>query len=162
MQLGLQLDVPTPWCLSTLGSLRDWLRLTNDEVLAAIESGAIPFAFDLRSRNAERSELRLWHPNVEALVRSRGADSGPRPILTALWPQIMPSRDVRSSELERWWSVSHQHVNEMIDAGELPVRRARAAASGPHSYTLLSGEELRAFLASRLIGHSGGISFSRR
>jgi hypothetical protein len=145
----LGLNIPTTRCLSSPETVRDFLRLTAEEVAQAVDGGVIPFAWDLRSPGADRSEMRLWHPTCESLIRSSGTDSGPRPAEPDLARMLIPDRDVRSSELERWWSVSHQHVQRLIAAGLLPVRRSPAAAAGPASYHLLTSDGLRAFLASR-------------
>lgn len=140
-------------CLSHPSALTSWLRFTNDELLAAIECGTIPVAFDLRTPGSERATLRLWFPNVEALVRSGGRDCGPVPDLDEVLSQIIPGTfDVRSSRLERDWAVSHQHVHELVSAGCLPIRQRRQQEQGPLSFDLLAADGLRAFLASRLTG----------
>lgn len=155
MQLGLAMSVANSRCLSHPGALTSWIRLTRDELLAEIERGTVPFAFDLRSPDSDRATLRLWHPTIEALVKTRGADSGPTPEIHELLLQLVPGRfDVRSSQLERDWDISHQHVHELIAAGCLPVSRQATAAAGPHSFSLLDPAGLRAFLASRLFGQS--------
>lgn len=151
MQASLDIDLPpADRSLSTVESLRDWLRITHDEVLSAIENGVIPVAFDLRTPGAERAEVRIWHPTVEALVRSRGRDSGPRLDADAVIARLVPE-DVRSSALETLWSLSHQHVWGLIDSGCLPVRRRPAAASGPLSFAVLHSDGIRAFLRQRVV-----------
>ena len=149
MQTSFQLSIPATRCLSSPETVRDFLRLTAEEVAQAVESGTIPYAWDLRSPGAERSELRVWHPTAEAIIRSGAADPGPQPAEPELYRMLIPERDVRSSELERWWSVSHQLVHRLIAAGLLPVRRSPAATSGPASYHLLTSAGLRGFLAAR-------------
>ncbi len=150
MQLGLHLIPPATRCLSTVETLRDWLRLTHDQVMAAIESGLIPYAFDLRYAARERSEIRLWHPTVSALIESDGKDSGPRPAFESVIEQLVPDRfDIKSSSLETLWSVSHPHVHRLIRAGCIPTKRAPRATHGPASCALLYPEGLRQFLRSR-------------
>lgn len=151
MQLGLGLAIPATRCLTTAETLRDLLRLTHDEVMAAVDSGVLPYAFDLRAPGADRAEVRIWHPSAEALVKSNGSDSGPRPAIDALLHQLIPGHDVRSSSLERWWTISHQHVHCLIKAGCLPVKRAPQVRLGPNSFHLLSADGLRTFLRHRLL-----------
>lgn len=149
MQTCFSLSIPATRCLSSPETVRDFLRYTAEEVAQAVEVGTIPFAWDLRSPGAERAELRIWHPTAEAIIRSGASDPGPQPAEGELYRMLIPDRDVRSSELERWWSVSHQLVHRLISAGQLPVRRDPAASSGPASYYLLTSAGLRTFLASR-------------
>lgn len=150
MQLGLHLRPPATRCLSTIETVRDWMRLTHDQVMAAIESGIIPFAFDLRFAAQERSEIRIWHPTVEALVESDGKDSGPRPPFDQVIEQLVPDRfDIKSSSLETLWSVSHTHIHRLIRSGAIPAKRVPRAAHGPASCALLYPNGLRQFLYSR-------------
>ena len=151
MQLGLGLSIPATRCLTTAETLRDLLRITHDEVMAAVDSGVVPYAFDLRTPGADRLEIRIWHPSAEALVKSGGKDSGPRIPTDDLLHHLVPGHDVRSSNLERWWTVSHQHIHALIKAGSLPVRRAPSVRLGPHSFFLLAADGLRTFLRTRLI-----------
>ena len=150
MQLGLSLNlIPDSRCLSSASLLRGHLRLTQDEVMVAIERGHIPFAFDLRMAAADRALVRIWHPTVLALVNSHGAQSGEEPPLEQVLARLVPQDDVHSSSLERWWGISHDHVHHLIAAGELPVRRRPLAAHGVNSFTLLACEGLRDFLRRR-------------
>lgn len=151
VQTSFAFSIPATRCLSSPETVRDFLRLTAEEVTHAVEAGTIPFAWDLRSPGSERAELRLWHPCCESLIKSGARDPGPAPAEVELYRLLIPERDVRSSELERWWSVSHQLVHRLIAAGLLPVRRSPAATSGPASYYLLDAAGLRAFLASRRV-----------
>lgn len=153
MQLPLPMTIPAARCLCTASTLRSLLALTTEEILTTIESGIIPHAFDLRDSNADQRGLcRIWRPTVEALIRSAGRESGPVASTEFVIEQLVPDRDVRSSELERWWTVSPQHVGSLIAAGLLPIRRSPTASHGPASFHLLDGRGLREFLASRVIG----------
>lgn len=152
MQIGLSLKIDARRCLSHPAALSSYLHQTPEELQADIERGTVHFAFDLRAPSADRACVRLWHPNVLALVASQGADPGPVMPLAEMLLQLVPGLfDVRSSDLERYWSISHQHVHELIAAECLPVSRRGAATGGPNSCHFLSSSGLRAFLRSRVM-----------
>lgn len=162
MQLGLDLRVPAARCLGSLATLRDLLpsRPTYEELAAALESGVIGPAFDLRTPSSDRALWRIWQPSLNELLLSRGARClAPAP--AALLADLVPALDdVKSSSLERWWGVSPQHIHDLIAAGCLPVRRRAAATAGPGSFHLLSREGVTMFLAGRRAG-AGGAERSR-
>lgn len=152
MQLGLAMKIDARRCLSHPAALINWTHQTPEELMADIECGAVPFAFDLRFPGADRATIRLWHPNVERIVETFGADKGPTPTLDEMLAQHLPGIfDIRSSDLERYWAVSHQHIHELISAGCLPVSRRASAVAGPNSCHLLSSSGLKAFLRSRVL-----------
>lgn len=166
MQLGLPLLIPIERRLAPADTLRSHLAATAEEIVGCIECGTIPHAFDLRANRAERSEVRVWMPTVRALMASDGRDPGARARddIEVLLRELVPARDVRSSELERWWCVSHQHVHGLIAAGELRCVRGGAAGRGPSGFAVLGSEAITEFLRRRRLpdfwgnskGRSGG------
>lgn len=136
--------------LSTTDTLRDFLRWTHDEVLASIERGIVPVAFDLRAPGASRAEIRIWHPTVTALVQSGGRSSGERVAAPQLVLRLVPA-DVRTSTLERLWSVSHQHVSQLVRSGCLPLAAEPGTDAGPNSFGVVSAPGARQWLLERVI-----------
>ena len=166
LQLSLHLAVPQVRCLARLDSLCDDFNAPEEQIIDAAECGAIPFVFNIATNEDTRRELRVWKPVVEALRASGGSRALPQNLsrnsgtqeagfgspeftLEKVLAELIPAREVRSSELEIWWRCSHQHISSLIAAGHLPIHRRPVAAHGPQSFWLLRPAGLRDFLRSR-------------
>ena len=159
MQLGLPLLIPIERRLAPADALRSHLAATAEEIVGCIECGTIPHAFDLRATRSERSEIRIWMPTVRALMASDGRDPGARARedVGVIIGELVTARDVRSSELERWWCVSHQHIHSLIAAAELRTIRGGAAGRGPAGFAVIDSSALREFLMRRRLPHFWGV-----
>lgn len=126
------------------------LDRNEDEILQAVESGVLQWAWDIRAPGASRREIRIWRDSIlEATTAQRrhSGDESPDLILR----EILPPRDLRSSELTRLWSCSSTHVHALIEAGCLIMVEAPAATSGPLSYCRVSRASVGQFLQARRV-----------
>lgn len=120
----------------------------EDEILRAVETGALGWAWDVAMPGTDRRELRVWRESVAALAaRRREEDLPPETVLG----RILPPVDVRSPQLQRVFSCSQTHLANLIEAGMFDVVAEPRAASGPHSWTLLSRDSVARFLRSRRV-----------
>lgn len=124
------------------------LDRSEDEVLHAIEGGALAWAWDIRSPGAERRELRVWRDSVLAVMRGQ---RDPETTEDKVMASILPARDIRSPELQRLWSCSSTHIHTLMDAGQIATAAAPAAARGPASYAVITRASAAAFLRLRRI-----------
>jgi hypothetical protein len=113
--------------------------------MARIEDGRLPVAWDIRSPGARRREVRVWRGAlIEALGLGPAYDPRREPEELAL-----PERDVRSTELQRWWCCGQQLIRELRQAGLLRAVRAPLAETGPNAFWLIDRASAVRFLASR-------------
>lgn len=120
----------------------------EDEILRAIESGAIGWAWDIASEGAVRREIRVWRDSLLALIQGkREGDLSEEKVLAT----VLPPRDVRSPELQRLFSCSSTHVHSLIDAALIRPSAEPRATSGRNAYTVVDRASVAAFLRSRRI-----------
>jgi hypothetical protein len=113
-----------------------------------IESGELPFAFDLAPKTASRKEPRIFSLCVAEKAGCKlpcGATKNfSLPEVVGL---ILPKRDVRSTELTRLFSCSQQQVHAM--KADFITTMMPKATDGPHSYTVFDRASVEAFLSQR-------------
>lgn len=98
--------------LVPLSGLRAMMGVDEDTVLAHIESGALPFAFDLATPGARRAELRVWRGAMDKQTATLD-----QVIEDVLGPSPLPTLNVRT--LRHRWVCSSTHVHHLIEAGLL-------------------------------------------
>lgn len=156
-------DLDDRWKLADPAILRAGLGISMEEIMDAIDGGIVPFAFDLRANGSKRAMVRVWHPHALDLLKSRGVSFGSTLSVEAVLQLAVPKRAVRSSELEIWWGVGHQHVSRLLATGSLTPMVGSRAKAGPNSYRMIAASEIRRFLATRLMGPaSAAIRSARR
>jgi hypothetical protein len=96
--------------LVPLSGLRALMGADEDTVLAHIESGALPFAFDLAMPGARRAELRVWRGAMD-----KQAATLDQVIEDVLGPSPLPTLNVRT--LRHRWVCSSTHIHHLIEAG---------------------------------------------
>mgnify|MGYP007046916596 CR=1 FL=1 len=132
-----------------------FLDSSEDKVIALVESGALLWAWDLRSPAARKAELRIL---VYSLLAYKSADATKFNPATATAAEvdslILPhSRALlRGVELQRAWSISGSHVQNLIGQGLLVEATERAAKTGPNSSPFITRSSVVAFLQKRRIG----------
>lgn len=160
MQLALALNIPATRQLIPMEAAVVLLDRSEEEVMAAIESGGLSAAWDIGASTRERREIRIYRESLLAFLAGvrgpeddfvRGATPGAAGEVSTLEDRIIPHRDVRSTELRRWWSCSNNLVRDLIILGHLTVCGGGAAASGPNAYRVLSRDSVVAFLRSRRV-----------
>jgi hypothetical protein len=149
-------------------SIRALTGLSEDEILAEIQSGKIRWAFNLsgakrqtvaprrpsdsalRTPHSEshRCYLRVWNRSIICYVNP----SLPQPAdlavaLTFILPHSRPA--LRCTELMRSFNVSSQHILNLVDDGLLA--KAPSASSPPNSRTspIVTRNSVISFLESR-------------
>ena len=120
----------------------------EDEILHAVESGDLGWAWDIAVPTAERREIRIWRESLLALAAGkRDPDLEPHAVIA----RILPPAHIRSPQLQRLWSCSSTHIHALLDSDAIAVEAAPVARSGPQSYTLIRRESIAAFLSNRRV-----------
>jgi hypothetical protein len=118
----------------------------EDEVLAAIESGVLGWAWNIGCPTAERRELRIWRDSLLALLNGQ---ANPETDLTKILRGVLPNRPVRSTELQRFFSCSSTHVTHLLRDGCLTAAGRRQREDGPNSFTRITRDSVLKFLTER-------------
>lgn len=116
----------------------------EDYVLAAIETGALPFAWDIRGAASSRREIRIWRSGLlvwlaNPLAALAGITTFPeeQTVLVSMLPHSRP--ELRGTELQRMFSCGHSHVINLITDGLLvSTTKARTGANGSPRITRAS------------------------
>lgn len=150
MQLSLPgLTLPTERPLIPVEAAMVLLDRDEDEVLGAVESGTLAWAWDIRREGADRRELRIWRDSLlELLSGTRGTAKMEAGQVLA---SMLPPRPIRTTELQRFWSCSSTHVTHLLEDGQLTAVAAREAGSGPNSFTRIELSSIRTFLTARRV-----------
>mgnify|MGYP000933721802 FL=1 len=132
-------------------SAATWLlQRSAAEIGALVESGALLWAWDVRSKSADRRELRLWRPCVDALARR---DAQPQDAEEAVLRHVLTDGRpwFTTRELSLRWMCSHKHVIRLLDDGLLEMTpdspRRRGAGGSPH----ITRKSAAAFLQARRV-----------
>jgi hypothetical protein len=123
---------------------------SEDEILAAIESGALPFAWHIGSSHADRREIRVWRESLLEFLEGRK----PEPIGEGeVMRRILPQQDtIKSTQLQRVLSCSSTLVHQLFEEGcfgALAVERPKE--SGPHSALTFQRGRVDAWLRGRRV-----------
>lgn len=148
MQLDFssKVELPPTRPLLKLSSCEDFFDRDYETLIVDVENRIICFAWDIAAPGTTRREVRLWRGSALAFYHGR-----PVPQLSEedVYKLIFPNRDLRSTELKRIFSCTHQHVYSL--APLLRMTRAPQQADGPNSFTVFSRESIVSFLRSRRI-----------
>jgi hypothetical protein len=114
LQRPLPLRIASNVKLVGMDTARSVLGQDAETIAALVDSGELPFAFDLAvNPKCERRELRFWH----GAFASQPSALNSQQVLDDICPA---SRERwRAAELEDRWVVSNQHVLRLILAKEL-------------------------------------------
>lgn len=128
-------------------TIEDFFDLTRSKVMARIESGEFPWAFNIGL--GKKSEPRiLGHSVMESVLGPfEGIGATKNLQLPEVINLILPKRDVRSTELKRLLSCNSDHVQNLIP--QLTVTKKPTAKDGPYSYTVFSRVSVEKFLTGR-------------
>lgn len=147
MQLALPLSLPASRPLIPVEAAVVLLDRSEEEISAGIESGALSIAWDIGASSVRRSEVRIYRESLLAVLQGVPAPDPDQPIEE----RMFPGRDLRSTELRRWWSCSNNLIADLITGGYLRVAKPAAAPSGPNAYCLLDRASVLGFLRDRRI-----------
>jgi hypothetical protein len=128
-------------------TVQDCLSASRDQVNKMIESGELPFAFDL-ANESKRADPRVFALCVAEKTGWKSPCGQTKNFnLPEVIGMILPKRDLRSTELMRILACSHQLVHD--SKNKFTVARKAAASSGPNSYTVFTRASVATFLAKR-------------
>ena len=113
------------------------------------ESGVFSWSWDIATPEAARREIRIWRSSLLAHLRNCRQPA-------ASWPEVvddvLPQRErIRSTELERLFSCSHDHIASLIACRVFEQLGDRLAERGPNSYRVVSRKSVVEFLSGRRI-----------
>ena len=150
-QLSLPMTVQVRRPLMDVAAARLFLDQDEDYVLSAIDSGLLPWAWDLRGLNAGRSEIRLWAPCVIELAKALRENAIPKPderphslVFSSLWKHTRPV--LMSTEVFRVWNCGSSHVHNLIGAKLLTPTRTDCKCTNA---VPLSRESVEKFMEER-------------
>lgn len=129
-----------------LSSCEDFFDRDYDTLIVAVENQTVKFAWDIAAAGTARREIRVWRTAALAYFNQRPL---PRVSEDDVYRLIFPNRDLRSTELEKILSCTHQHIYEL--APLWTITRAPVQADGPHAFTVFDRNSVIAFLRSRRI-----------
>jgi hypothetical protein len=131
-------------------SVADFLDLDYGRVMEKIQSGELPFAFDISARKSRSEPRVLAHCVVEMKMGAIPSIGATRNLtMEKVINLILPDRAIRSTELKRLLGCGSDHVYKL--AKNFSVARKPAANDGPNSYTVFHRASVEKFLSSRRI-----------
>ena len=135
------------WRLTTA---QECLDKSRDEVTAMVESGELPWAWDL-GLGRSRREIRVLSASVveKSIGPIPNLGSTQNLQLSEVLDLVLPKRDLRSTELTRIFGCSHQQVGQL--APHFAIVKQSRAADGPDSYKVFSWASVATFLKKRRV-----------
>lgn len=130
-------------------TIEDFFDQSRQQVMAKIENGDFPWAFNIGVGENRREPRVLGYCVMEQVLgpfKGIGATKNLR--LPEVIDLILPKRDIRSTELKRFFSCNEQHVHHGL-ASKFTITKKPAAKGGPYSYTVFSRASIERFLTSR-------------
>jgi len=131
------------------------LDRSEDELQELILTGQLRWVWDIKGPEADRRELRIWSESVLAFCDRRQVQHL-QVTEVQVYDELLPSvrSHFRSTELQSFFSASQTHVQNLIDAGLLPMAGHGGAGSqrperGPNSFTRVKRDDVIAFLKTR-------------
>lgn len=119
----------------------------QDTVLEMIEDGHLAWAWDIRSPDAERREIRIWRSSLIAqLALVKQPDPGESFVLAS----ILPHRtEIRTPELQRIFMASQWLIQNLINLGA--IKGLNSSSLGPNGFVRVSRESVINFLRNRRV-----------
>lgn len=127
-----------------LASCEDFFDRDYETLILAVENQQLKFAWDIAAPGTARREVRVWRSAALSEFRQQPF---PRVTEDDVYRLLLPNRDLKSTELERILSCTHQHIYALAPLWR--VVRAPAAADGPNSFTIFDRNSVVSFLRSR-------------
>ena len=122
LPLTVKLHCPMMDIRAVRGTLRD---LDEDDILELISAKALRWAFDLRSNQANRAEVRVFAPCVEEYqskadsreLKAEREFSTIDQVIDWIFPFKRPA--LKATELKRQWNTGSTHIHNLIRDGLL-------------------------------------------
>lgn len=144
MDFSSQIELPAKRPLLKLSTCEDFFDRDYDTLIIDVENQALRFTWNIAAPGADRREVRIWRSSALAFHH---AQKQPALSETEVYKLILPMRDLRSTELERIFSCTHQHIYQL--APLFTVTRPPRDEDGPNSFTVFSRASIESFLRSR-------------
>ena len=129
-------------------TIEDFFDLPRARVMAKIESGEFPWAFNIGQGKHTKEPRILAYSVLEAQIGPfEGIGATKNLQLPELINLILPARDVRSTELGRLFSCGHDQIRKLTP--NFIITKKPAAQDGPLSFTVFSRASVAKFLAQR-------------
>lgn len=129
-------------------TIEDFFDLSRSKVMARIESGEFPWAFNIGLGERISEPRILGYSVMESLLGPFDNIGTTKNLqLPEVINLILPKRDVRSTELKRLLSCNPQHVQNLAD--QFTITKKPTAKDGPYSYTVFSRASVAGFLQKR-------------
>jgi hypothetical protein len=148
LNLELPLTLPSRRPLVTLEGAVTLLDMDPLAITHACENGLLAWAFNLGT--GDRWELRIWRGSIAAWLRTGGRDGARTAREDEVLSDILPGRDLRSSELWRRLSISRQHLVSLLP--ELKVAVPAQQNRGINAAEVISRDSARRLLLKRRVG----------
>ncbi len=147
LQLNLNIQLPVSRPLVPIEAAMVMLDRDEDQVLCLIEAGGLTYAWDIRSQNAERREVRIWRDCLLASIN--GSPQPEHPEDTVLNSLVPHTAEIRSTQLRRIFTASQGHIQNLINQGLL--HGLNEACTGPNGYVRVQRASVVNFLRNRRI-----------
>ena len=107
-------------------TVQDCLGKSREQVNAMIDSGELPFAFDLSANPKARKEPRIFSLCVAEKTGWKNEGGQTKNYqLPEVIGMILPNRDVRSTDLKRILACSSEHVYNLAKENFTVVRKPK-------------------------------------
>ena len=150
LQFPLQLPVSRP--LVPIEAAMVMLDRTEDEVLELLDTGELTWAWDIRSPDADRREIRIWRESLMGYFDrgSRGLKPAEPPSEPQVLAAVIPTRpELRSTEIRRIFTCSSTHVLKLVRAGCLDGLNPPHV--GPNGFVRVRRASVIRFLQQRVV-----------
>jgi hypothetical protein len=150
-EMGDQAEVPmlrqlrplVPICVAKIALDRD-----EDSVLELIESGNLPWSWDIRGGRVKRREIRILTRSLLACAHNlTPPQESEDQILNTLLPP--GSEDLTNKRLEALFSASQQHIYALVRSGQ--IQALNEGRRGPGGYLRASRDSVLEFLRKRRV-----------
>lgn len=148
-QLALPLQLPAARPLVPMEACMVLLDRNEDELLSLVETGDMAWAWDIRSEEATRREIRVWRGSLLAHMRQEADEEDEEIVLSSLLPHSRET--IRSTELQRLFSASQTHIQNLINQGALREDGMRETQAGPNAFCRVSRQSIINFLKERRV-----------
>jgi len=140
--------------LLSVGAAMWKLDLTEDQVLALIESGDLLWAFNIAKAGCHARTVRIWTRSLETYEESR-ANSGTTPQDMPGWEaveeSIFPTRETLTAiDLARVFNCSSSHLLALVMSGSFRLAKG-GWRPGPGGSPVIETASVKAWLKSRRI-----------
>ena len=123
-----------------------FMDVEYDQIIQKIQNGELLWAFNVGTSSRRVEPRILSHCIVECKLGQTAIGPTNKLNLAQVINLILPQRDLRSTELRRILSCSHQQVFSIAKKFKFTITRKPNQKDGPNSYTVFSRASVARFL----------------